>query len=260
MKVVLFCGGFGTRIRDYSQSTPKPLVPIGYRPILWNIMRYYAYYGHKEFILCLGYKSDLIKKYFIDYDETISNNFVFARSGSDIKMLNTDIDDWRITFVDTGMNSNIGMRLLAVKKFLEDDDIFLANYGDGLTDLPLNQMINEFLAQKNKIASFMLHDPKDSFHMVKRGKGGIVTSIGPLSNSGLFINAGYFIFRKGIFDYIKPGEELVNEPFQRLISKQKLISYVHPGFWKCMDTFKDKQKLDKAYAKGNPPWEVWNKK
>ena len=134
MKVVLFCGGLGMRLRDYSETIPKPMVNIGYRPILWHVMRYYAHYGHKDFILCLGYKADIIKDYFLNYNEYISNDFLMSNGGRDLKLVNSDIKDWNINFVDTGMGTNIGERLVAVKKYLEDEDMFLANYSDGLTD------------------------------------------------------------------------------------------------------------------------------
>ena len=134
VKVVLFCGGLGTRLKEYSETIPKPLVTIGYRPIMWHLMRYYAHFGHKDFILCLGYRGDQIKEYFLDYNECISNDFVMRKGGREIELLRSDIDDWRITFVDTGQQANIGQRLLAVRDFVEDD-IFLANYSDGLTDL-----------------------------------------------------------------------------------------------------------------------------
>lgn len=260
MKVVLFCGGLGMRIREYTANIPKPMVQIGYRPILWYILKYYAHYGHKDFILCLGHKGDMIKKYFVDYDETISNDFVFSKGGRNIELLHTDIDDWTITFVDTGLDSSIGMRLMAVKDYLKHEDVFLANYSDGLTDLPLNSMIDWFLPQKNKIAAFVSYNPHFSFHVVKRNDDGLVTNINHIGNSGLFINTGYFILRKEIFNYINYGEELVEEPFQRLISEQKLVSYNHIGFWRSMDTFKDKQKLEDTFLHGNPPWEVWRKK
>ena len=259
MKVVLFCGGQGMRLREYSENIPKPMVPVGYRPILWNIMKYYAYYGHKDFILCLGHKADIIKKYFVNYEETISNDFVFTSGGKNIKMLNTDIDDWRITFVDTGITTNIGMRLMQVKEHLDEEDIFLANYADGLTDLNLNHMIEWFIARKNAVAGFMAYQPSQSFHVVQRDGDGIVNDISHIASSGLFINTGYFVLKKEIFDFMKYGDELVNEPFQRLIKEKKLISWEHKGFWASMDTYKDKQKLDEANSKGNAPWEVWSK-
>ena len=203
MKVVLFCGGQGMRLREYSENIPKPMVPIGYRPILWNIMRYYAHFGHKDFILCLGHKADMIKNYFVNYDETISNDFVFTRGGKKIEMLNTDIDDWRITFVDTGINSNIGMRLMQVREHLKGEDIFLANYADGLTDLNLNQMVDWCANQKNSVAGFMAYQPSQSFHVVERGNDGFVHRISHIGSSGLYINAGYFVLKKEVFDFIE---------------------------------------------------------
>ena len=258
MKVVLFCGGQGTRLREYSETIPKPMVPIGSRPILWNIMKYYAHFGHKEFILALGYKSDKIKDYFINYDETISNNFVYSKGGKQIELLNSDIHDWRITFVETGLHSNIGMRLVKVKEYLHGEDMFLANYADGLSDLHLPTMIDSFLNHQNKIASLVSYSPVESFHLVKGETEGLVTAIKPISSVNLRLNTGYFIFKKEIFDYIKYGEELVVEPFQRLIRQQKLVNYHHTGFWQPMDTFKDKMLLDDLHAQGYPPWEVWN--
>ena len=259
MKVVLFCGGEGIRLREYSDQIPKPIVPIGYRPILWNIMKYYASYGHKDFILCLGYKADVIKNYFINYDETLSNNFIFTNGGKKIELLNSDIDDWKITFVDTGLNSNIGVRLMHVRDYLKGEKMFLANYGDGLTDLHLPTMINWFEKQNDKTAAFMAYQPTQSFHIVQREKEGIVKKISPIAASGLYINTGYFILRNDIFNYMEYGDELVDQPFNRLIEKNKLVSWEHKGFWASMDTFKDKKMLDDIYAQGNSPWEVWNK-
>ncbi len=258
MKVVLFCGGQGIRLRDYSDQIPKPMVQIGYRPILWNVMKYYASYGHKDFILCLGYKADVIKNYFINYDETLSNNFIYTKGGKDIELVNSDIEDWTITFVDTGMNANIGMRLMKVKEYLKDDEMFLANYSDGLTDLCLPDMIKWFENDKDKVASFMVSQPNQSFHVVQRKENGLVQKMSHIGSSGLYINTGYFILRREIFDYMEYGDELVEQPFNRLIEKKKLISWDHKGFWTSMDTFKDKKTLDDIYAQGNPPWEVWN--
>jgi len=258
MKVVLFCGGQGVRLRDYSEQIPKPMVKIGYRPILWNIMKYYASYGHRDFILCLGHKADVIKDYFIHYDETISNDFVYTKGGRNIELVNSDIDDWKITFVDTGVNSNIGMRLMQVKEYLKGEKMFLANYSDGLTDLHLPSMINWFESRKDKNAAFMAYQPTQSFHIVEREEDGTVKNISHIGSSGLHINTGFFIFRHNIFDYIEEGDELVDEPFRRLIEQNKLISWEHKGFWASMDTFKDKMYLDDIYARGHAPWEVWN--
>lgn len=260
MKVVLFCGGQGTRLRDYSETIPKPMVTIGYRPILWNIMKYYAHYGHKDFILCLGYKADKIKDYFINYDETISNNFVYALGGNRIELLNSDIDDWKITFVDTGIESNIGMRLMKVKEYLKDEEMFLANYSDGLSDLSLPTMIDDFKAKPEMVGSFMRYQPNESFHVVQAEDSGLVTSIHSMAATKMSINTGYFILRKEIFDYMEYGNELVVEPFHRLINEKKLTSYQHKGFWRAMDTFKDKMFLDDLQKKGNTPWAVWEER
>ncbi len=259
MKVVLFCGGQGTRLRDYSETIPKPMVNVGYRPILWNIMKYYAHFGHKDFILCLGYKGDKIKDYFINYNETISNDFVMTKGGQNIKLMGSDIHDWNITFVDTGKTSNIGMRLLRVKEYLKGEELFLANYADGLTNMHLTSMIQEFKNQPDKVASFMTYKPNQSFHTVTAGDNGLVTSILPIAETKMWLNAGYFVFRQEIFENIVYGEELVVEPFQRLIKKQQLMTFHHRGFWQQMDTFKDKMKLDDMENSGDTPWMVWEK-
>jgi glucose-1-phosphate cytidylyltransferase len=255
MKVVLFCGGLGTRLRDYSDSIPKPLVPIGARPILWHVMKYYAHFGHKEFILCLGHKSEKIKEYFLNYNECVTNDFTMTNGGKTLELMRSDIHDWKITFVDTGLKSNIGQRLKIVQPYLQGEDYFLANYSDGLTDMALDQMIQEFMAS-NKVAAFVCASPSQSFHVVSLGDEGKVETIQYVRDSGLLVNGGYFVFRKEIFDYLGKGEELVLEPFQRLMKKNLLMGYKVPRFW-CMDTFKEQQELTDLSSQGCAPWEVW---
>ncbi|NJR64301.1 MAG: glucose-1-phosphate cytidylyltransferase [Leptolyngbyaceae cyanobacterium CRU_2_3] len=256
MKVVLFCGGLGTRLREHSETIPKPLVEIGYRPIIWHLMRYYAHFGHKEFILCLGYKADYIKNYFLNYNECLSNNFTLSHGGKHVHLHTNDIEDWEITFVDTGLNSNIGQRLMAVKPYLDQEEVFLANYADGLSDLNLDTYLNHFYTQ-DKVASFLAVQPSQTFHVVSWNEDTLVESIQPVGSSGLWINGGFFAFKQAIFDYIQDKEELVLEPFQRLIQKQELVAYKNAGFWACMDTFKEKTMFDEMYAKGNTPWTIW---
>jgi len=258
MKVVLFCGGLGMRMRDYSEEVPKPMIKVGYRPVLWNIMKYYAHFGHKDFILCLGHKGDFIKRYFVEYEEYTSNNFVLNNGNREIKLLNSDLDDWNITFVDTGMTSNVGQRLMKVRSYLEGEEMFLANYADGLTDMPLNEMVDQF-EKSGKTGGFLAYQPTQSFHVVNLKDNGKVDSINPISKSGLFINAGYFVLRKEIFDYMEYGEELVVEPFQRLIKDNKLYGHQYEGFWMPLDTFKDKQQIDDMYVEGITPWQVWDR-
>lgn len=259
MKVVLFCGGLGTRLREHSETTPKPLVHIGVRPIIWHLMKYYAHYGHKDFILCLGYRGDMIRKYFLHYEECLSNDFVMSEGGRVITPLRSDISDWRITFVDTGLHSNIGQRLMAVKEFVKDEEVFLANYSDGLSDLPFDSYLQTCLS-KNVIASMVAVRPSQSFHAVTSGADGLVNSIAPLGESAFHVNGGYFVLRREIFDYMKPGEELVEQPFHRLIEQHQVFAQPYDGFWSSMDTFKDKITFDRRYARGDAPWEVWKKK
>jgi len=254
VKVVLFCGGLGTRIRDYSDQVPKPMVPIGYRPVLWHVMKYYASYGCNDFILCLGYKADVIKKYFLNYDESLTNDFVFEKGGKDIQLLHRDIDDWRITFVDTGTTSTIAERLVAVRPHLEGEEVFLANYSDGLTDYPIPELVEEH-RRREAVASFLCIKPHHSFHVVDTGGGsGWVRCIQDTTQADFWVNGGYFVMDQRIFDYIRPGEELVHEPFQRLVAESKLYAHKYTGFWGCMDTYKEKQMLDDLYLGGHAPW------
>jgi glucose-1-phosphate cytidylyltransferase len=255
MKVVLFCGGLGTRIREYPEPVPKPMITIGYRPILWHVMKYYACHGHKDFILCLGYKADAVKNYFLNYDECVSNNFVMSNGGKKLQLMNSDIHDWNITFVDTGIQSNIGQRLKAVEEYLEGESVFLANYSDGLTDLPLPEYIDHFL-RRDKVGSFLAVRPNQSYHVVSFD-GDVVKGVHSISEAGIWINGGFFIFRSNIFNYLHAGEELVEQPFERLIREEQLIAHKYDGYWACMDTFKDRQQLEDVYTRGEAPWEVW---
>lgn len=256
MKVVLFCGGLGMRIRD-AENLPKPMVHLGYRPVLWHVMKYYAHFGHKDFILCLGHRADVIKNYFLNYNECVSNDFVLSMGGKNLELLNSDIQDWRITFAYTGINSNIGQRLMAVQKYLEGETEFLANYTDGLSDLPLPKQLEQFHRQ-DKVASFLCVRPNLSYHVVSLEEGtGLVNDIHSIGNGDVVINGGYFIFKKEIFNYIRDGEELVMEPFHRLLQEKQLVGYPYDGFWASLDTFKDHQQLESLYATGSAPWEIW---
>ena len=256
MKVVLFCGGLGMRLREFSEQIPKPMVPIGYRPILWHLMKYYSHFGHNEFILCLGYRADVVKNYFLDYNECLSNDFVLSEGGSRVEVLGGDISDWKITFSDTGVYTNIAGRLMAVREHLAGDRFFLANYADGLCDLPLDGYVAEFV-ERDKIASFISVRPTTTFHITTLRDDGTVERVVELADSGIRMNGGFFVFRNEIFDYIRPGEEIINEPFARLIEERQLVSHRYDGFWMSMDTFKDKTLLDDLYSGGRAPWEVW---
>jgi len=244
------------RLRGYTDDVPKPMVEIGTRPILWHLMKYYAHFGHKDFIICLGYKGTCIKDYFLHYDESVSNDFVWSQGGKKIDFMNRDIDDWTITFVETGTNANVGQRLKAIEPYVEGQEMFLANYGDGLSDVQLPAMIETF-QQSDAIASLLLVKPTASFDVVHAAANGIVGEICPVTGGDIWINGGFFAMRNEIFRYIDPGEDLVREPFQRLIEKQALLAYKCAGFWQCMDTFKDRQQLEELNQSA-APWKVWN--
>jgi glucose-1-phosphate cytidylyltransferase len=257
MKVVLFCGGLGTRLRDYGDNIPKPLVPIGYRPILWHVMKYYAHFGHKDFILCLGYRADKIKQYFLHYDECISNDFTMRNGGKEVELKRSDIQDWNITFVDTGLTTNIGGRLKRVEKLLRGEEMFLANYADGLTDYSLTGMVEEF-SRTDKVGAFLCARPSQTFHVVSLGEGRAVRHIEHVRDAGILINAGFYVFKRQIFDFLHPGEDLVGGPFERLIDRGLLQGYPCDNFW-AMDTFREQQELSDMYEQGNAPWELWRR-
>jgi glucose-1-phosphate cytidylyltransferase len=253
VKVVIFCGGLGVRMGEATQRIPKPMITVGGRPILWHIMKWYASWGFDDFILCLGYKAEIIKQYFLDYNEALSNNFVLSNGGHDVHLLGRDISGWRITFVDTGAKSTVAERLLTIAPYLGDEPYFLATYGDGLTDAPLPDMIDR-LRSAGKTALFLSVRPLLSLHVVDVGDDGVVTSIEDMQQASVWINGGFFVFRRDLLDHVNPGEELVVEPFQRLIEQGELLAYRYEGFWEPMDTIKDKQRLDALAESGRAPW------
>jgi glucose-1-phosphate cytidylyltransferase len=256
MKVVIFCGGLGVRMGEETQRIPKPMIEIGGRPILWHIMRYYAAWGHNDFVLCLGYKGDIVKRYFLEYNGAMLNDFVLDRNGDGMKLelLSRDLEEWRITFVDTGLNATIGERLKAVGPYLADEETFLATYGDGLTDAPLPTMIDAFHAS-GKTAQFLSVRPQFNAHLVSTDAHGNVLAVEDMSMSDVRINGGFFVFRREIVDMIESGDELVEETFARLIATRELTVYPYDGFFGAMDTIKDRQRLETMHETGQAPWQ-----
>ena len=257
MKVVLFCGGLGMRMRDGVTSGPKPMALIGDRPLLWHVMRYYAHFGHKDFVLCLGYGASAVKDFFLHYDETTSNDFVLENGAHDVTLLNTDISDWRITFVDTGLHSPIGERLRRVRPFVEDDGIFLANYADVLTDASLPDMIDRFRAS-TAVASLLAVPPQSTHHAVEIAEDGIITQVTPMRDLRHWENGGYFVLRPEIFDELREGEDLLEGPVMRLAHLGRVLAYPHKGYWCPADTVKDRAHLEELYYRGQCPWMVWD--
>lgn len=243
MKVVLFCGGMGMRMREYSESVPKPMVPVGRRPILWHLMQYYASYGHTDFVLCTGWRGEVIREYFRSMERVDGRRTRLAR----------EHPDWRVEFVDSGVNASVGERLRAARTHLEGEDRFLANYADGLSDVPMDDVIR-FAEEGRFTAAFVAVRPSQSFHVVSAAQDGRVTSIHPVSAGDQRINGGFFVLRRAIFDVLGEGEDLVEAPFARLIDTGGLGAYRYDGFWACMDTYKEKQRLDEIHASGRIPW------
>jgi glucose-1-phosphate cytidylyltransferase len=255
MKVVLFCGGLGTRIREYSESIPKPMIPVGHQPIMWHIMQYYSQYGHRDFVLCLGYKANIIKDFFLNYRPQSYADCVVSQHGEKVEFLSTLPEDWRVSLIDTGIWRNIGERLWAVRDHVKGEDMFLANYSDGLSDVNLNEVIDRF-KRSGKIACFLAIRPPLTYHLVDMNDDGAVREFRASDRSDIWINGGYFILRPEIFDYMQPGEELVLEPFKRLIDADQLMAFKHEGFWRSMDTLRDRQILEDLVEKGDMPWAV----
>lgn len=255
MKTILFCGGLGTRIRDVSESIPKPMIPIGDKPILWHLMRYYSQFGHKDFVLCLGYKANVVKEFFLNYKPQTYADCVVSGFGDHVEILGDPQQDWRIAMIDTGIWRNIGQRLWAVREHVAGEEMFLANYSDGLCDVNLDEMTEAFRAS-GKIACFLAVRPSFSLHLVDMHPSGKVRRIRASQDANLWINGGFFIFRREIFDYMREGDELVEAPFQRLIEADQLMAFRHEGFWRPMDTLKDKQVLEDLVDKGTMPWRL----
>jgi glucose-1-phosphate cytidylyltransferase len=258
MKVVLFCGGLGLRMRTSEDSAPKPMMPIGHRPVLWHVMRYYSHFGHNEFILCLGHGARSVKEYFLNYEETTSNDFVLSKGGEHIELLDTDISDWKITFVDTGIETPIGERLRRVRPYLDDDEIFLANYGDVLTDAPLDDMVKRLRASDD-VATMLAIKPQESFHVVSMNSEARVSGFIPVVDMDIRINGGYFVLRNQIFDYLNEGEDLVMNACVAAAAAGRVQAYPYDGFWAPMDTLKERAALEKLHQSDDCPWMPWRK-
>jgi glucose-1-phosphate cytidylyltransferase len=256
MKVVLFCGGYGMRMRDGVSDLPKPMHPVGPRPLIWHVMRYYAHFGHTDFVLCLGYGAHHIKDFFLNYSETASNDFVLR--GGDVELLGSDIQDWTITFVHTGLDSPIGERLRRVRALVEGEEMFLANYADVLTDLPLNDMVGKFAAS-DAVGGLLAVPPQSAFHCVDVAEDDRISSITTLQQLPLWENGGYFVLRPEIFDHLPENGDLVEDACGSLAKEGKLMAYPYRGFWHPADTIKERNALEAAYQGGTRPWMVWER-
>jgi glucose-1-phosphate cytidylyltransferase len=230
------------------------MIPVGNQPIIWHIMQYYSQYGHSDFVLCLGYKANVVKDFFLNYRAQSFADCVVSGFSGNVKLLNEQPgEDWRISLIDTGVWRNIGERLWAVKDHVQNEEMFLANYSDGLTDVNLSEMIDKF-KKSGRVACFLAIRPPLTYHLADIDVDGRIREFRTSDRSEIWINGGYFLFRREIFNYIREGEELVLEPFQRLIAEDQLEAYKHEGFWRAMDTLKDRQILEDMVEQGKLPW------
>ena len=255
MKVVLFCGGYGMRMREGASDVPKPMTPVGPRPLIWHVMRYYAHFGHTDFVLCLGYGAHHIKDFFLSYDETASNDFVLR--GSDVELLGSDIQDWTITFAHTGLASPIGERLRRVRHLVEGEEMFLANYADVLTDAPLDDMVGRF-GRSGAVGGLLAVPPQSAFHCVNLGEGDVISSITTLGEMPLWENGGYLMFRPEVFAHLEEDCDLIGDVCAPLAEQGRMMAYRHRGFWMPADTVKERTALEAAYQSGARPWMLWD--
>jgi glucose-1-phosphate cytidylyltransferase len=257
MKVVIFCGGLGTRLREETEYRPKPMVPVGERPILWHIMKTYAQHGHKEFILCLGYKGEVIKDYFRNYHWNTSDVTIRLGRNENIEYHNThDEEDWSVTMIDTGQTTQTGGRLKRVLPYIKDDT-FLLTYGDGLANSDINASI-EFHRQHKPIITVTAVQPAGRFGDLTIHGPQITAFTEKPEQEAAYINGGFFVVDKRIGDYL-PGDSTVleNEPMNTLVREGKICAYQHSGFWQCMDTYREQQMLNNMWQSGKAPWKTW---
>lgn len=256
MKVVLLAGGFGTRISEESHLKPKPMIEIGEKPILWHIMKYYSQYGFHEFIICLGYKQYLVKEFFADYFLHTAD-VTFDLANNQMEVHNNYAEPWKVTLVDTGLNTMTGGRVRRIRPFVEGDS-FMLTYGDGVADINLHEL-EKFHRSHGKIATLTSVNVGQRFGVLDIHDGGQVRAFREKENmDGALINGGFMVMNPGIFDYLE-GDDTVLEkgPFRKLARDGEMMAFFHSGFWKCMDTQRDKQQLEELWQSGRAPWKIW---
>jgi len=258
MKVVILAGGYGTRIRDVSNDIPKPMIPIGNYPILWHIMKHFAHFSFKDFILCLGYKNEVIKDYFLNYQKR-QNDFTLDLKTQNIEdHTNRIIDDWKVTFVETGLNSFTGARIFRVKQYLEKDDYFMLTYGDGVSDIDVDKLFY-FHKSHGKLMTVTGGHPPGRFGELELEDNLVVGfNEKPQVTEG-WISAGFFVCSRSVLDYLTPNEDLIfeKEPINNIVKDGQLMVYKHEGFWHPMDTSRDYQLLNQLWGQNKAPWRTW---
>jgi glucose-1-phosphate cytidylyltransferase len=258
MKVVILCGGKGTRLKERTESIPKPLIEIGGRPILWHIMKIYAAHGFSDFILCLGYKGQAIKEYFMDYLSWRHHDFSLDLSGKEpsIHLLNHDREQWKITFADTGEETNTGGRVKQIAPLVGGEDSFMVTYGDGVADVNINKLC-QFHRCHGKLGTITVVNPTLQFGLLDVGNDNGVSRFREKPLLDQWINGGFFVFRRGFFDYLNEDDILERAPLERLSKDGQLMAFRHETYWECMDTYKDTTLLNELWATGKAPWKIW---
>lgn len=256
MKVVILAGGLGTRITEESHLKPKPMIGIGERPILWHIMKQYSHYGFNEFIICLGYKGYVIKEYFSDYF-LYTSDVTFDLNKNEMTVHDNFSEPWKVTLVDTGLNTMTGGRVKRVQKYI-GNETFMLTYGDGVSNIDLNKLVT-FHKENGKIATITAINPGQRFGILEINNNNQVESFREKNNTdGGLINGGFMVLEPEIFNYISGDETIFEkEPLESLAKNGQLVAYKHNGFWKCMDTLRDKNQLEEMWNKGQAPWKVW---
>jgi glucose-1-phosphate cytidylyltransferase len=257
MRVVVFSGGAPLQLTADGQPTPKPMVRLGQQPVLWHVMRIHAACGMDDFVLCLGRGADRIKRYFLDYEEALSNDFVLTGATREIRLLGRDMDRWRITFADTGKQAPVLHRLRAVRELMEDEELFAASYGDVLTDAPLDEYLADF-RQRDEMAAVLAVRPPGPAGLLDLAPEGVVHGVHSLAQDGGWMAGGYFFFRRGIFDELV-DDSMLEGLLPRLAAKGQLRAYRHDGFWSGMDSLRDVQQLQDLVQSGRAPWDPRNR-
>ncbi len=259
MKTVILCGGRGIRIRDVADNIPKPMIPIGQLPILWHLMKYYAKYGHKDFVLCLGHMGDKIKDFFLNYEAYTRDSTVTLGESKSIEFhTNHEESDWRVTLSNTGLETMTGARIRKIRQYIGDDEHFFMTYGDGLSDVNLDALL-AFHVSHGRCLTVTGVRPPGRFGEMVNDNHGFVTEFNekPQTTDG-WISGGFFVCRRNVFDYLDDRDDLVFElePMRAMVKDKQLVSFEHEGFWQCMDTYRDWQLLNTLLEKGKAPWTI----
>ena len=257
MKTVILAGGLGTRISEESVFKPQPMIEIGGMPILWHIMKTYSYYGHNEFVICAGYKQHIIKEWFADYFlHTCDVTFDYTNGNNEMLVHNKHVEPWKVTIVDTGLNTTTGGRIKAIKNYV-DNERFMLTYGDGVADVNIPEVL-EYHKSHGKAGTMCMYSFAQSKGVVEVGKDGLIDAFREKSDTdGDLINIGFMVLEPTIFDYIHGDEPFEYAPMNRVVKDKQLVGYVHKGFWQCMDTKREMEKLESLWSSGKAPWKLW---